>query len=397
MNTHPEKLELMAFHDGEPVSQSTIDHIHTCDQCTVTLCNFQSVSGNLAKWTVESPDPAHQASLNAALSSATSIRPHRFAFLRGRPLLYAATGACAVIALSVFFLPVSVAHKSAKHEFLTSLEAPPDDKARSYGLSELVPPPPAPVAALRAGGGGGPLSGVAKMVAPSQAMPSAPMIARTAAITITVSDVSKAQSSVEEIVRQHSGYLGDLTLASPQAGDRKLTATLRVPAAQLDATLSDLKKLGRVESQSQNAQEVTDEYADLEARLTNDRNTEKRLTELLRQQSGKLADVLEVETEISRVRGEIESKEAATKLLSTRVAFANVTATIAEEYKVPADAVPFSTGTRFRNAMREGYRTAVESLLEIALFLLGSGPTILLWLAILFFPARYAWLKFRRR
>jgi uncharacterized protein DUF4349 len=45
---------------------------------------------------------------------------------------------------------------------------------------------------------------------------------------------------------------------------------------------------------------------DIEARLANGRNTEKRLGEVLRNRTGKVSDVLEVEREIARVREEIE-------------------------------------------------------------------------------------------
>jgi len=71
----------------------------------------------------------------------------------------------------------------------------------------------------------------------------------------------------------------------------------------------------------------------LVARLKNSRATEQRLVDILRQRPGKVSEVLEVEQEIARVRGEIEQMEADRKSLETRVQFATVKLQVNEEYK----------------------------------------------------------------
>ncbi len=103
---------------------------------------------------------------------------------------------------------------------------------------------------------------------------------------------------MESILKKHRGYVGELKTGGAAGSGRTLNATLRVPADQLDASLTELKTLGRVESESQSGQDVTSQYVDLQARLGNARNTEQRLTDLLRQRTGKLSDVLEVEQEV---------------------------------------------------------------------------------------------------
>ena len=161
--------------------------------------------------------------------------------------------------------------------------------------------------------------------------------------------------------------------------------------------MAELRALGRVEDESQGGEEVTQQYVDLEARLKNGQHTEQRLTEILRTRTGKLQDVLKVELEIDRVRGEIEQMQAEKKELSKRVAFATLNTMIREEYHAKLQAAPPSTGSRFRNAAVDGYNTVVEGLIDVGLFLLSAGPSLLLWAAILFFPARWAWKKLRRK
>ena len=222
-----------------------------------------------------------------------------------------------------------------------------------------------------------------------------PMILRTAQVTVITQNLDKARAGVDQIVQRYGGYVGELSTSAPSDGPRKLTATLRVPAARLDAAVADLKTLGRIESESQTGQDVTAQYVDLEARLSNSRNTEQRLLELLRQRTGKLSDVLEVETELSRVREDIERMEGERRLLSKQVEFSTITATVAEEFKAPTGPQPDSLGTRFRNAGVEGYQSVVNFFLAVALFLISEGPMLLIWLAILFFPARWAWRRSR--
>jgi len=77
---------------------------------------------------------------------------------------------------------------------------------------------------------------------------------------------------------------------------------------------------------------VAQQYLDLEARLTNAKNTEHRLTDLLRQRTGKLAYVLAVEKEIDEVREKIEHMEAEKKNHGKRVDFGTLTVKVSEEY-----------------------------------------------------------------
>jgi len=223
-----------------------------------------------------------------------------------------------------------------------------------------------------------------------------PMIIRTAELALITKDFDNARSAMEAILKRHRGYVGELKVGGSTGSGRTLTATLRVPADQLDASLTDLKTLGRVESESQSGQDVTSQYVDLQARLANARNTEHRLTELLQERTGKLSDVLAVENEHARVRGEIEQMEAERKNMSNQVSFATLNVTIAEDYKAQLQVVPPSTSTRLSNAAVAGYKSMVDGVVSLVLFLLENGPSLLFWLVVLFFPARLAWKRLRR-
>lgn len=223
-----------------------------------------------------------------------------------------------------------------------------------------------------------------------------PLVIRTAQITLTTPDFAKARASLDDILKRHGGHIGSLTVGSPADSGQTLQATLRVPAPQLDATLAEIRKLGRVETEQQGGEEVTQQMVDLEARLSNSRNTEQRLADILRRSTGKITDVLAVEVQIDRVRGEIERMEAERKNLGDRVDFATLEVHINEEYKAHLAVAAPSTGSRLRNAAVEGYRNVADSLTAIAMTVLSYGPAVVLFGALLFFPARYAWRRLRK-
>jgi hypothetical protein len=157
-----------------------------------------------------------------------------------------------------------------------------------------------------------------------------------------------------------------------------------------------LKALGRVEAETQNGEEVTQQHADLLARLKNSRETEQRLQDVLRTRTGKVKDVLEVEEEIARVRGEIEQMDVEQKTLEHRVEFATIDLKLAEEYKAQLNTPAPSVLMQLRNAAVNGFRNAFESFLALVLFLAESGPSLLLWLSLLGIPAWQLWKRYRR-
>jgi len=223
--------------------------------------------------------------------------------------------------------------------------------------------------------------------------PRTPMIARTVTLSIMVKDFGSSRTALDAILARHHGYAANLNTSTQQNAARSLQASLRIPAGELNAVVAELKSLGHVENETQAGEEVTQQHADLVARLKNSRETEQRLQAILLQRTGKISDVLAVEQEIARVRGEIELMEAEQKTLEHRVDFASIELSLAEEYKAQIGLPSPSIATRFHNAMVAGYRSAVESVVGMILFFAEYGPEAMIWLVFL---APLAWFLRRR-
>src|SRR5260370_30244729 len=117
-------------------------------------------------------------------------------------------------------------------------------------------------------------------------LPSAPMIPRTVSLSIVVKDFEAGRASLDSILARHYGYAAGLNVATPQGDARTLQASLRIPAPQLAAAVAELKPLGRVEAETQNGEEVTQQHTELPARLKNSRETEQRLQDVLGTRTG---------------------------------------------------------------------------------------------------------------
>jgi hypothetical protein len=223
----------------------------------------------------------------------------------------------------------------------------------------------------------------------------APMIARTVSLSIVVKDFAASRAGLDVILSRHHGYSAQLDVNTAENTARTLQASLRIPAPELAGAINDLKSLGRVENETQGGEEVSQQHADLVARLKNSRETERRLQAILTERTGKISDVLAVEQEIARVRLEIEQMEAEQKSLEHRVDFATVNLNLSEEYKANLT-LPMSVGTRLHNGLVEGYRNASETILGIILFFVEYGLTLVIWILILLVPAVFLWRRFRR-
>ncbi len=233
------------------------------------------------------------------------------------------------------------------------------------------------------------------MIAQPAASPEGEKIARTVSLQVSVADFSAARESVDRIIKSRGGFAASETTANPKESVRSFSGNFEVPAGQCDATLQDFRSLGHVEEERQASQDVTAQTEDLDIRLTNSREEETRLKNLLRMGTGKVSEILEVENEITRVREEFETMEGKQKRLNNRVVFAAIELDVSEDFKADPGIRSSQLGLQIRNALIDGYHDAADGFLNAIEFVLSVGPSVLLWGAILFWPGRWAWRRWR--
>jgi hypothetical protein len=415
-STHPvEPEDVMAYLDGElPAARASAiaAHLDQCADCAGLAQQLRNVSQQLLAFEVE-PAPAR---LEGAVLAALGETPRRASTpakgLLVQPVLlwrrlfasrfvWAFAGACAAFLISFSLLP-SLFRSSGEGARMAYQRASGFAGRSVSTLAEYAPSSPSPDAAAES-------SVSTAMVTPAPAPPpppqgdqslsapeiAGPMIVETAALTIRADDYDQARAAVERIVAQHQGFVGELDAKAAAGSARELSATLRVPSSQLESVLAALRQLGHVEEETRSNEDISSQYVDLDARLRSARSTEQRLLELLAQRTGKLSDVLEAERELARIRGEIESMQGQRAALTGQVRYATVKLTLDEQYRESLETRPFSPRTRLRNALVDGCRNVLDGAMALLLFLLNVGPSLLFWLLILFWPARFIWRRVR--
>jgi hypothetical protein len=395
--------EIMAHQDGElPADRAQLlaAHLDTCAECRNLAQSFHATSQSLATWTINAAAP----SLESGFAPSTSIShagnsdgiANFWLYLRTRRGLL--TLGLAISTIAFIFIEINTTAKfRPTQSYVKKIAVTPID------LSGYVEKPPS------AGGGGGgdtsvlpPPKPKARAASKSQgeerqaSAVDTPMIARTAELQIIVKKIDNARAAVQSVLERHQGYAASLNVGDAENTARTLSASLRIPSQELPAALAELKSLGHVSNESQAGEEVTAEHADLVARLKNSRETETRLQDILRNRTGKVADVLEVEQEIARVRGEIEQMESEIKTLNHRVDFATINLTITEEYKAKVSDTTPGIATRFHNAAIAGFKNVTDSAVGLTLWFAEYLPPALFWLAILAAPIWWLWRRTRR-
>src|SRR5438552_4336968 len=106
---------------------------------------------------------------------------------------------------------------------------------------------------------------------------------------------------------------------------------VKVLQENLDSFLKKIRGLGELKNQTLGTEDVTKAYFDADARLKNARVMEQRLIDMLKTKTGKVSDLLQVEKELGRVRGEIEKMQGDLKYWDSQVQFATAAISLAEK------------------------------------------------------------------
>ena len=143
------------------------------------------------------------------------------------------------------------------------------------------------------------------------------IIIREVDMSLVVDDIQTAIDDIAEMAEDAGGWVVDSGRWSLHSG----SVSIRVPADVLDDTIDELRRLAnKVNAENTTSRDVTDEYVDLGARLTNQQATQKALLALL-ERATTVEAALEVQRDLSRVQEEVERLSGRIKFLEESAAF----------------------------------------------------------------------------
>jgi hypothetical protein len=220
---------------------------------------------------------------------------------------------------------------------------------------------------------------------------------------LIVRDTEDAFDDIQRLAQEMGGFVSESNVWRDQEYQRA-SLTVRVPAEKLEDALAKFRALAvDVENQRLDSQDVTEEYVDLEARLTNAQRTERELQELLesRSETGKTSDILEVHRELTGIRAQIEQIKGRMQYLDNLSALATVQIQLTPDALMQPVVVG---GWRPQGTARDAIRLLLRTLQFLAdavivLFLLVLPILIVIAIPItaLFFLVRALVRRARRR
>jgi hypothetical protein len=146
----------------------------------------------------------------------------------------------------------------------------------------------------------------------------------TGSVSVTVTDPIKTAQDAVTIVEQAGGRVDSRT-ENPETDNQAASANLalRIPAGDLDRTLDELRALGTVNYVSLNASDVTQQSADLNARVTALTTSVDRLLALMSQATD-TTDLIAIEGELSTRQAELESMKSQRDYLADQVEYSTI-------------------------------------------------------------------------
>lgn len=222
-------------------------------------------------------------------------------------------------------------------------------------------------------------------VEPADASALRRMLIYKANVTMEVESYADVYSEVQNLIHLSGGYLLQFSEQSSEA-ERSGWFTIKVPAGEFDGFLGRLEKLPNVSmNRSMNAQDVSEEYVDLEARLKAKQVVEARYLQYM-EGAARSEDLIRYTNELAAVQEEIERMKGRMRYLEQNVAYSTVDLRV---YERIAGASGASNGSGLAERMGDALRNSLNAMIATAegvLIVLAGALPIAIVAVLLGFP-----------
>ena len=200
-------------------------------------------------------------------------------------------------------------------------------------------------------------------------------IIKTVELSVETKEYEAYLKSLTASVSAAGGYVETSTtdLGSSAYSNRYATYTVRIPSANLDAFINAANEKGTVVSKTENQQNVTLEYVDLESRIEAYKTEKATLTGLL-EKAASLENVLAIQERLSEVNYQIETYTSQLKVLENRVSYSTVTMRINEVERV-TESKP-TVWTRIKNRFLNNLDILADGFIDLVVTVVGGLPVI---------------------
>ncbi len=234
----------------------------------------------------------------------------------------------------------------------------------------------APAGATGKAADGMPPTATAQLIQAASAIPR--KIIYNATVDLISDNFPAAQNSLLALIQKNKGYIADTDISGTPGKPRQGTWKIRIPLDEFASFMNSVVKLGELQTTHTDSQDVTAEFYDLQTRIANKQVEERRLLDHLQHSTAKLSDILQVEHEIGRVRGEIEQMQGQLRLMANVTSLTTITVTIHEVkgYTAPKP-------TTFGTQVARSFQDSLAAMLDVGKGVVLLLVTVLPWIVLL--------------
>ncbi len=229
---------------------------------------------------------------------------------------------------------------------------------------------------------------------PTAPVPEGPRVQRSARIALQVPNgrFDGALDDVITVAEAAGGYISGQEAQAADVGQplRSGQVTFQVPATRFESVVSDIRKKGTTQNVSISANDVSQQYVDLQARLRNAESQRDAMLALM-QQARTVSDIIQIQNQLGQVTSQIEQLKGQIDYLDHSTTYATVAVTIREA----AAAAP-----RDEWGVQTAATQALHNFVGVLAFLivaLGTLAPLLVAAGALAWAGRSAWRRFGRR
>jgi hypothetical protein len=222
----------------------------------------------------------------------------------------------------------------------------------------------------------------------NDAIPSVKKIIKDGSMEIIVDNLDNTKAAIDALVKKHNAYYDKEELTN-YTFRQSYELAIRIPANRFEAFIAAVESgNGKVQTKRISARDVTEEYFDLQTRLTNKNSYVARYRELLKQAKS-IDDIMAIQEKIRVLEQEIDTTTGRLKYLADQVDFSSLSLTLTKEIDDSSSNNQWSTlPQRLVQSLDKGWNGFVDFLF----FMIKTWP---LWLILSI--TLYYWRKFRKR
>lgn len=239
-------------------------------------------------------------------------------------------------------------------------------------------------------------SAAEEAVADSAELPAGRKLIRTVDMHVETDGFDDLLSRITDRIRELGGYVETSDISGRRASyqnepaPRNAFLTARIPSAKLDLFITSVEEQGNVVNKSENTQDVTLQYSDLESRKKSLSIEQERIWALL-EKADTLEAVIALEERLSEIRYQLESMESQLRLYDNQVDYSTVTIRI-QEVTTFTPTAPESLGQRIGTSFSKNMRSVSQFFTTLFVVLISGipiwGPILMILLLILFLIRR---------